>query len=1057
MVVLMSSFFAASNVYGQDVTLLGSWSFGTTKAKEIGEKRLLVVTVTGEIGVMNNLTDISLTYGGQAMNKVVSTSEGTTAYGNFSYIFTLNEAGIAAADETGTIVPSWTTTAPAGSDIFSAFYSNVDQTTPVSDTSFVHLNGTLVTAPSVTAALGDVALMSVAFAGQPRTPNYTTGFTEILKNPTGQSWGSGIIAEKAGDGTEVIPSITNSSSERAALTCVVLKKAKKLAPPVTLLGNWTAGTLITQELGNNRMLVAVVGTEHGGINEATSMTYGNQPMTRVIEFSSDPKPGSSYTEYTAIFILKDAGIKAATHDTIKVSWKDTPGEGYSVSSAFYSNVDQLADIDTTTSTSLTSSLKVPAMNVGMGDIYITGCALGDPYTSIDNGFTEELIQLKNSIAFGTDLRWGFTVIHSKLGTGVADSATITRSAGRGGLCGIVLKKAELVAPPTTLLGNWTAGTLITQELGNNRMLVAVVGTEHGGINEATSMTYGNQPMTRVIEFSSDPKPGSSYTEYTAIFILKDAGIKAATHDTIKVSWKDTPGEGYSVSSAFYSNVDQSAEINTTTSTSLTSSLKVPAMNVGKGDFYITGCALGDPYTSIDNGFTEELIQLKNSTAFGTDLRWGFTVIHSKLGTGVADSATITRSAGRGGLCGIVLKHEEEIFEEPSVYYDLIANASTGGTIELAPNRVKFLEGAIVKVKAVPDFGYYFVNWTDSLNTVVTDTTILMNSNKVITANFAEKIKYTITTEVSNGSIYLTPTGGTYYEGVEVTLVAQPHVGYKFMGWSGDLSGSENPVSVVMDKNYLVTAVIEQIAAYTLSVSGTNGFVSVSPQKVTYEPNEAVVLIAMADEGYRFLDWSGDITGTENPTAVFMTEDKTIVANFEVIPPSYTITKTATNGTITMDPPGGVYEEGTVVTVTAAPNEKYLFAEWAGDLSGTVNPQTITVDGDMSISATFIKDVTGIDYEGSGNNNMEQNFPNPFSTSTTISYQLNVASHVNISVYNILGEKIVVLVNEKHAPGHYTVDWNSIDKNGNQLVNGIYIYRLDIDNKPVKYRKASISK
>jgi len=396
------------------------------------------------------------------------------------------------------------------------------------------------------------------------------------------------------------------------------------------------------------------------------------------------------------------------------------------------------------------------------------------------------------------------------------------------------------------------------------------------------------------------------------------------------------------------------------------------------------------------------------------------------------------------------------FAEKTNFWKLTANA-VNGTIKITPNDGYYDDGTVVTVQAIPNFGYYFVNWTDSLNSTVAETSIVMNSIKTITANFAEKTKYTVTTEVSNGSIYLTPTGGTYYEGVEVTLVAQPHVGFKFMGWSGDLSGIENPTSIVLDKNIQVTAIIEEIAAYTLAVSGTNGYVSVSPQKLTYSPNEAVVLIAIADEGYRFSEWTGDLISTENPTAVFMNSDQTIVANFEVIPPSYTITKTATNGTITMDPPGGVYEEGTEVTVTATPNEKYLFVEWTGDFSGTVNPQIITVAGDMSISATFTKDLTGINYQSGTGNSMEQNFPNPFSSTTTISYQLKAASHVNISVYNILGEKIAILVNENHAPGHYTVDWNAVGKSGNQLVNGIYIYSLDIDNKPVVYRKATLSK
>lgn len=65
--VALAMILCLSNVKAQDVSLLGSWSSGTTKAKEIGTKRLLLVTVTGETAVMNNIANISLSYGGQVM------------------------------------------------------------------------------------------------------------------------------------------------------------------------------------------------------------------------------------------------------------------------------------------------------------------------------------------------------------------------------------------------------------------------------------------------------------------------------------------------------------------------------------------------------------------------------------------------------------------------------------------------------------------------------------------------------------------------------------------------------------------------------------------------------------------------------------------------------------------------------------------------------------------------------------------------------------------------------------------------------------------------------
>lgn len=68
---------------------------------------------------------------------------------------------------------------------------------------------------------------------------------------------------------------------------------------------------------------------------------------------------------------------------------------------------------------------------------------------------------------------------------------------------------------------------------------------------------------------------------------------------------------------------------------------------------------------------------------------------------------------------------------------------------------------------------------------------------------------------------------------------------------------------------------------------------------------------------------------------------------------YTLTVTTpSNGSIALNPAGGRYNAGTVVTVTATPAVGYQLAAWTGALSGTTNPTTVTVDADKTIGATF---------------------------------------------------------------------------------------------------------
>jgi hypothetical protein len=68
--------------------------------------------------------------------------------------------------------------------------------------------------------------------------------------------------------------------------------------------------------------------------------------------------------------------------------------------------------------------------------------------------------------------------------------------------------------------------------------------------------------------------------------------------------------------------------------------------------------------------------------------------------------------------------------------------------------------------------------------------------------------------------------------------------------------------------------------------------------------------------------------------------------------------------------------------------------------------------------------------------LEQNYPNPFNPSTSISYSIPKAGHVEMKIYNTLGEEVTVLVNEMKQPGVYKVDFNA-----SNLASGIYFYRI----------------
>jgi hypothetical protein len=75
----------------------------------------------------------------------------------------------------------------------------------------------------------------------------------------------------------------------------------------------------------------------------------------------------------------------------------------------------------------------------------------------------------------------------------------------------------------------------------------------------------------------------------------------------------------------------------------------------------------------------------------------------------------------------------------------------------------------------------------------------------------------------------------------------------------------------------------------------------------------------------------------------------------------------------------------------------------------------------------------------------QNYPNPFNPETQISYDLPVAGHVTLVVYNIRGQKVRILVDKQEAAGHKSVIWNSRDEAGDKVASGIYFYRFEAGN------------
>ncbi len=104
--------------------------------------------------------------------------------------------------------------------------------------------------------------------------------------------------------------------------------------------------------------------------------------------------------------------------------------------------------------------------------------------------------------------------------------------------------------------------------------------------------------------------------------------------------------------------------------------------------------------------------------------------------------------------------------------------------------------------------------------------------------------------------------------------------------------------------------------------------------------------------YSFASWSD--AGAASHTITTPGTATTYTANFATLYLLTTSSSPASGGTVIATPesPSGYYVSGTMVQLTATPNANYLFSAWSGDLTGTVNPQSITMSAPQSVTASF---------------------------------------------------------------------------------------------------------
>ena len=249
-------------------------------------------------------------------------------------------------------------------------------------------------------------------------------------------------------------------------------------------------------------------------------------------------------------------------------------------------------------------------------------------------------------------------------------------------------------------------------------------------------------------------------------------------------------------------------------------------------------------------------------------------------------------------------------------------------------------GDTIQIEAIPNIGHEFLTWNDGLVDNPRDIVVTHDSTFVALFAISQYTSEVISDHPGWGTV---TGGGTYYYGDTIQIQATPYMGFAFAGWDDGIM--DNPRTVIVTEDHTFTAQFEirQCVITTMVYPENSGTVNGGG---TYNYGSTVHLTAHSNTGYTFSQWDdGNIT---NPRSIFVEGDATYTAVFT--PLQYEITTECDpveGGTVTG---AGIYDYGTIASLTATPNENYIFLCWSDGIAS--NPRNVTVTGNANYKALF---------------------------------------------------------------------------------------------------------
>ncbi|MFP4584491.1 MAG: InlB B-repeat-containing protein [Desulfococcaceae bacterium] len=216
----------------------------------------------------------------------------------------------------------------------------------------------------------------------------------------------------------------------------------------------------------------------------------------------------------------------------------------------------------------------------------------------------------------------------------------------------------------------------------------------------------------------------------------------------------------------------------------------------------------------------------------------------------------------------------------------------GGEVAVQPPGPFYVPGTEVTLEATAREGFELWYWVGDASGTESTQTVTMDERKNITAVFHEEFKFPLEPERFSFNLYTTGEGEVVSDpldrfllyGHPVTLEAVPADGWQFSSWSGDISGSENPVTFILDENKFIRATFRDSAEppdefRLMILDSPIGEIQNDPPGEVFPAGTTVRLVAVPGPGARFLNWTGDAEGFDPEITLTMDRERTVGARF----------------------------------------------------------------------------------------------------------------------------------------------------------------------------------